>query len=251
MRKRVLLTALAVMLPACEPIAQTAAPPNDEEWVTVLADMMLSHLGTDYDGRPAVLTEVRPGLERFADALARVPGAADASDRPRRVPLTRDALASAQQQEANSPRRPMRDMIAMSPEDVDRILGWIAQSEEEGLLQPAEADRQRGRLIGPVDPRAALLKIESGSWKLTLVEIVSDEANYKEANFLFEDVREVERDLPMPSTSRYRGVNVHGIEAFWRNGAWVAGEIGRRRGTMASGVLRGSALPADEPREPR
>jgi hypothetical protein len=95
MRRLVIAAALAVTVSACEPISRTTLTPDDEEWVTVLADMMLSHLGADYDGRPAVLTEVEPGLERFADALARVPGAVDAADRPRRVPMTPEALAGA------------------------------------------------------------------------------------------------------------------------------------------------------------
>jgi hypothetical protein len=39
----------------------------------------------------------------------------------------------------------MRDLIMMSPEDVELILGWIAEAEKEGLLESAEADRQRKR----------------------------------------------------------------------------------------------------------
>ena len=251
MRTLALPAALAVVVAACEPTFQTASPPDDEEWVTALADMMLSHLGADYDGRPAVLTEVRPGLERFADALARVPGAVDAADRPRRVPMTPEALAGAQQREANHPPRATRDAITMSAEDVETILGWIGKAEMEGILAPAEAERRRRRLIGPVGPRAALLNVESGSWRLTLIEIVTDEADHKEANFLFAHDREVERNRPMPYRTTYPGVSDYGIEALWRNGAWVVGEIGRTRGPIVSGTFRGVALPAEESWGPR
>ena len=237
MRKLTLLATLAVMVSACGP---TSPQPEDHEWVTVLADLTLSHLGADYDGRPAVVTDVSPGLEHLADALARVPGAVDAADRPRRVPMTPEALASLREWEASHPPRPMRDAIPMRPASVDLILGWAARAEEEGLLESAEADRQRSRLIGPVDPRATLLNIASGSWKLTLLEIVTDEAGHKEANFLFAEVREVERDGPKPRISSTHRVNGHGIEAFWQDGAWVPGEIGRRRGTTPTVVIRGA-----------
>jgi hypothetical protein len=78
------------------------------------------------------------------------------------------------------------------------------------------------------------------------LEIVTDQADYKEVDFLFADVREVERGRPAPRVIRGARVSEHGIEAFRRNGAWVAGEIGRRRGTMPTVVFRGAALPPDE-----